>query len=381
MYVHTSQYHILLPKLPVLEIHDFIVEVEEGREPIVLQLTDTQIIDAAQARPGREGVDKVAWATDQVEERCYNYLTEVIEATNPDLILVTGDIVYGEFDDSGSALLSFVTFMESFQIPWAPVFGNHENESKKGVDWQCEQFINAEYCLFDQKTLTGNGNYSVGIEQGNELKRVFYMMDSNGCTNPSDETWANMHFTSEVGFDKDQIAWYTEQITEIKEKSPDTKISFAFHIQTAAFVKAFEKYGCKDKRDVYIDYLPNKEEGDFGYIGASLKNAWDNMNKVWMGLKELGCDSIFVGHEHCNSASIVYEGIRLQFGQKSSEYDRYNWVDEDGRVGGGYSQAGTSLIGGSVIPLSAEDGSIKNPYIYLCGNVGAKIDAEWYATR
>ena len=106
---------------------DFIVEIESGRDPIVLQLTDTQIIDAAQARPGRTGVDTSFWATDKVEERCYNYLTEIIEATDPDLIILTGDIVYGEFDDSGTSLLSFVEFMESFKIAWAPVLGNHES--------------------------------------------------------------------------------------------------------------------------------------------------------------------------------------------------------------------------------------------------------------
>ena len=40
-----------------LSIPDFVVEVPVGREPVVLQLSDTQIIDAAQARPGRTGVE------------------------------------------------------------------------------------------------------------------------------------------------------------------------------------------------------------------------------------------------------------------------------------------------------------------------------------
>ncbi len=138
-----------------INIPDFIVEVETGREPVVLQLTDPQIIDAGQTRPGRDGVHYTDWATDKMDIRCYNYLTETITAVNPDLIILTGDIIYGEFDDNGSALLKFIEFMESFQIPWAPVFGNHDNESKMGADWQCQQFENAEYCLFEQKNLDG----------------------------------------------------------------------------------------------------------------------------------------------------------------------------------------------------------------------------------
>ena len=89
------------------------MEVPEGRDPVVLQITDTQIIDAGQARPGRGGVDEVFWATDQVEERCYNFLYETVAATQPDLIIMTGDNVYGEFDDNGSAMLGLVALWKA----------------------------------------------------------------------------------------------------------------------------------------------------------------------------------------------------------------------------------------------------------------------------
>ena len=362
---------------PVAALVDFVVEVPEGRDPIVLQLTDTQIIDAGQIRPGRDGVDSVFWATDQVEERCYDYVTEIINATNPDLIILTGDIIYGEFDDSGSALLSFIQFMESFEIPWAPIFGNHDNESKKGVDWQCQQLENAEYCLFEQKTLTGNGNYSVGIVQGNQLQRVFYMMDSNGCGHASEESKANGHTPHDfVGFKQDQIDWYTQEITIIKGQSPDTKISFAYHIQQSIFGEAYAKYGFiqgNQYQDINLDTLPDTAEGDFGYIGRQMKGPWDSDKAVYNGMKALGVDSIFVGHEHCNSASVVYEGIRFQYGQKSSEYERFNSIDSSGVITGNPYKTGTSLIGGTVIVLSEEDASIEDAYIYYCSSGDGKI--------
>lgn len=359
-------------KNKALEHVDFVVEVEEGRDPIVLQLTDTQIIDAAQERyDDRLGhAQETYWATDRVEECCYDYLAETITMTNPDLILITGDLIYGEFDDSGSALLSLIEFMESFEIPWAPVFGNHDNESKMGVDWQCEQFENAEYCLFEQRELTGNGNYTVGIVQGNELKRVFFMLDSNGCGVASAESLQNGHTTSTVGFGMDQIEWYTDTANQITELSPNTKYSFAFHIQPQIFSVAFKKYGYMEgttqENPINIDLLENKENGDFGYLGRDLKSPWDSSYVVWNSLKELGADSIFVGHEHCNSASVVYEGIRCQYGQKSSTYDRANFVDAEGNIIGSSCEQLEALIGGTVIPLSEEDGSITEPYIYYC---------------
>ena len=157
---------------------DFLVDVESGREIRVLQLSDVQTIDASQKRTPDRISDSSKPDTFNGYEK---YIGQVVTSYQPDLIIVTGDNTYGEFDDSGESLLNWIEFMDSFQIPWAPVFGNHDNESNMGVDWQCDQFEASEYCLFMQRELTGNGNYSVGLTQGGELKRVFYMLDSNGC--------------------------------------------------------------------------------------------------------------------------------------------------------------------------------------------------------
>ena len=339
------------------ELVDFVVNVEAGRDVRVLQLTDTQFIDYSQLREGDE-VSSM-YAPEKKEEFCYRYIRQVVNRYQPDLILVTGDIVYGKFDDNGSALTEYIAFMEEFKIPWAPIFGNHDGESRMGADWQCQQFENAEYCLFKQRELTGNGNYTVGIQQGDRLQRVFFMLDSNGVASMSEETAANGHSRREVGFGADQIKWYKEEAKKIKEESPKTKLSFVFHIQLTAFQNAIREY---------VDYENfssldlDKEEsaqskGDFGYIGHTTKNDWDADFQVWNGLKELGVDSIFVGHEHCNSFSIVYDGIRLQYGQKSSQYDRYNKII-NGNVVGSYDHEGTPILGGTKITLNKNNGAI-----------------------
>ena len=363
-------------EMNVFELIDFTVSVPEGREPIILQLTDPQIIDSSKARTeDRLGsTHKDYWAADKKEERCYGYLREIITNTSPDLIIITGDIIYGEFDDNGDNMIEFVKFMESFNIPWAPVFGNHDNESKMGADWQSEQFENAENCLFLQRELTGNGNYTVGIEQGGELKRVFFMLDSNGCGNVSAESLANGHTVSYVGFGKDQIDWYTDTAKKITNVSPKTRFSAAWHIQPNVFLDALALYDTDGTAKVFIDYVENRHDGDFGYIGAKLKGEWDIDKSVFNGFKKLGFDSIFVGHEHQNSASIVYEGVRLQYGMKSSAYDRLNYIDGSGNIEGTYYSTDTPWVGGSVIKLSEADGSICDAYIYYCKEAGGDID-------
>ena len=276
--------------------------------------------------------------------------------------------------------------METFGLPWAPVFGNHDNESPMGVNWQCEQFEAAEHCLFKQGNLTGNGNYTVGIAQGDDLLRVFYMMDSNGCGSPSEASAE--YVKTGVGFADDQIAWYTADIAALRELAPNVKISFAFHIQLRVFGEVIDKYDeyvktwtddiYKTYEKVWIDKLENADEGDFGIIGAGLKNDWGTSAQVFEGMLALGVDSIFVGHEHCNSFSIEYQGVRLQYGQKSSTYDRYNWLTPEGEMGSGWDnstqswngpEGATPLIGGTVIPLKEGSGALGAGYIYLCGEI------------
>ena len=348
------------------DLVDFVVEVETGREPVILQLTDPQIM-----------------YSETVEETCYSYVRETIQATNPDLILVTGDLTYGRFDSpDGGIFTDYVNFMETFEIPWAPVFGNHDNEILKGVDWQCQQLESAEYCLFKQNDLTGNGNYSVGVLQGNKLLRTFYMLDSNGCGEPSEASKNGKNgIKTSAGFGADQISWYATSMQTLKKRSPETKFSMAYHIQTSDFALAYEQYeefdstmaedGKSYKNPLFFDEMESAKEGDIGFYGRPPKSAWTLSQKHAM-LKSLGVDSIFVGHEHCNSASVVYDGIRYQYGQKSSACDRYNALTPDGKIKGGYTSehvAGSApLIGGTAFALSQEKGEIVNPYIYYCGN-------------
>ena len=350
-------------------IPDFVLEIEEGRDPVVLQLTDTQIIDSSQDKTGALGGSlPTMYAPSNMNIRCFDYLTEIITETNPDLIILTGDNIYGKFDHNGTVWTKLVDFMDSFDIPWAPIFGNHDNESNMGVDWQCEQLMKAENCLFKQRELSGNCNYSVAIAQGGEIKRVFYMLDSNGVGSPSQATKDNGHTPSGfVGLASDQIKWYTEQITKLQETLPDLKVSFAYHIQDTLFEKAYAKYGYVNTQPwakINIDLHEDKAEGDFGYIGY-VRGEWSQDINT---LKALGVDSIFVGHEHSSSSSVVYEGIRFQFGQKSSEYDQFNQINNNGEIESkDYLKAGdTPLVGGSVIVLSEDDGSIADAYIYYC---------------
>ena len=206
------------------------------------------------------------------------------------------------------------------------------------------------------------------------------MLDSNGCGAMSDESYGNGHSQKAAGFGSDQIAWYTAAANNINGDFNDVKYTFAFHIQPAVFEDAlYNTYGFVNGGEVdanknlveplNIDERPDKRSTDFGYIGRSLKGPWDTDKTVYAGMKALGADSILVGHEHCNNASVVYDGIRFQYGQKIGEYDRINFRAQDGSIIGFIAietSKGTPILGGTVLELSESTGEISNAYIYYC---------------
>lgn len=346
----------VLPAGAEEQLVDFIVDVEGGRQPRILVLGDPQIIDpSAQEGKGEEDPERLK---KDMEERCLRYIRQVVHNTQPDLILIVGDLVYGSYDHSGVGFEELVKFFEGFGIPWAPVYGNHDAESKKGVLWQNEQLENAEHCLFKAGEVTGNGNYTVGIRQNGKLTRVFFMMDTNGCDRPSQASIMHV-MPGGKGLMEDQVEWFTQQGAAIKNAYPDTNVSFVFHIPFVAFNNAMATAGRGDKG------LTAKGNESFGY-GSGSGSDWDRNHAIYDAMKDLGTDSILVGHLHHTSASVVYDGIRFQFAQKCSSYDSINYRLEDGTITSSYDPTtGEPIVGGTLMLMEEQTGDFTEFEIVL----------------
>lgn len=73
-------------------------------------------------------------------------IRSLIEQVQPDLITMTGDQVWAAFQKQSQKEL--IKLMDSFQIPWAPVFGNHDGEGNADKNWLADRYMESEYCLF-----------------------------------------------------------------------------------------------------------------------------------------------------------------------------------------------------------------------------------------
>ena len=307
---------------------DYVMDFKVDRELKILQITDTQIIDAAQCRTADRLLDfqKANWDPKNMYNLVFRYIAKTVNETKPDLILLTGDVIYGEFDDKGTSLIALIHFMDSLQIPWAPVFGNHENESKMGVAWQCEQLGKSPYCLFVRRNgIGGNGNYSIGLARNGKLERVVYMMDSNGCSRSSSVNGSTVKTT--VGFTNMQKQWLRESGLTVNEAAKKTIPSFVcYHIPTSEVLAAAIAAGYQSGADsASIKYtigvdVPAKP-GDSGYKGDLFEGIHSSVTLLQI-MKQIGTDGAFFGHAHLNSTSVLYEGIRWTFGLKTGAYDK-----------------------------------------------------------
>ena len=278
-----------------------------------------QVIDASQCRtPDRLRPDeKAAWARENKDVQCYDHIRSLVAQTQPDMIFITGDVVYGQFDDSGDCLKDFIAFMESLQIPWTLVYGNHDNESAIGVARQSEMYAAGTYCMFKRGNVTGNSNFSIGITCGGELKRVFYMVDSNGCVSQDPEV------VRERGIYPDQIAQIEEKAEALKTLTGKTVPGFmAFHIPVDCFLEAEQEKGyggeVTSQYILGVDTVP--KDGDFGFRLEKCKPLKTDGNFKQM-LHRCGIDGVFVGHCHSISTCILYDSIRWVFGLKTGQYD------------------------------------------------------------
>ena len=302
---------------------DFVVQLGEARKntPIkLLQITDTQIIDSTQRRtPDRLRPDEIsAWLPENFDAQCGNHIRSLVAQTRPDLIFITGDLVYGSFDDNGTALEYYCKLMDSFAIPWAPVWGNHDNESARGIVWQCEQLQKSKYCLFKRGNVSGNGNYTVGIATGDRLVRVLHLLDSNGCRRGNEG-----EVIKQRGLYPDQLK-LVENNTKLISLSQGRSVPafMAFHYPVDCFETAEIANGYKtESRPLYVLGVDvEAKDGDFGFSLEEYDQISTDGGFIDF-IKAQNVDGVFVGHVHKNTTSINYENVRWTFGMKTGQYD------------------------------------------------------------
>ena len=154
------------------------------------------------------------------------------------------------------------------------------------------------------------------IKKGKKLISVLVLLDSN--------MYAKSQFFS--GFDcihDDQVEWYEREIKRICGTGKDAIPSFAFfHIPVQAYRDAWFAFKNGDKNVKYF----------YGDVGEGTRRFKDYFGvpkvdgKFFDTAVALGSTKgMFCGHDHLNTNSMEYKGIRLTYGY-SVDYLAYLYI-------------------------------------------------------
>lgn len=155
----------------------------------------------------------------------YNYtsslLGRVLDQEKPDLVVFTGDQLNGQGTvlDAKSVLAKFAREVASRQIPWAVVFGNHDDEDARETGWRSDQIKLLQglpYSLVQAgpADIHGVGNYVLKVFSADASRTqilTLYFLDSGsyakgvvdwfGFWSPTEYDWIH----------QDQIDWFLQQ--------------------------------------------------------------------------------------------------------------------------------------------------------------------------
>lgn len=216
-----------------------------------------------------------------------------------------------------------ISFFEARKIFYAPVFGNHDNESAQGTSWQVRQYLNSEYCLFARGTVTGNCNYTISVKQGEKWLSNIYMLDTNGCIYNTAKASDNLPQGLYDSTVNDMIA--KDEAISAYQSNAATSDMACMHIPVANFYNVLTKYGFGEGNlDVNLaDNATAKANGDFGHVKAEknfLNLVSDKYRTYDIGeiFGRIGVKNALAGHCHfTNTSAVADNGVRYTFGLKA----------------------------------------------------------------
>ena len=144
--------------------------------------------------------DLQLWSNLGDNNETYDLMDELVARVQPDMIVLPGDNVSGLTTDI--LLKGLIKHMESYKIPWACTYGNHDTEGNATLSWQSDRYEEAEYCLFERgpSNLYGMGNYAVNITRNGNLDKPLFFLDNGRYYE-----YANVNDEIYIGYDL--VAW------------------------------------------------------------------------------------------------------------------------------------------------------------------------------
>ena len=239
-------------------------------------------------------------------------IDEVLDAEHPDLVVFTGDVIFGKPAEEG--LRTVLQRVSQRKIPFTVTFGNHDDEQGLSRKELFDIIKSIPYHLTDHAEGTsGTGNHALTVKssEGEADAFILYFFDSH--------SYSSVEGIGGYDFIKhDQIDWYrtlSNSFTEKNGGNPVPSLAF-FHIP-------LPEYNQAAANESAILYGIRKEKACAPELNSGLFAAMKQQNDI------LGT---FVGHDHDNDYVVYWKGILLGYGRYTGGNTVYNHLTNGARV-------------------------------------------------
>lgn len=239
-------------------------------------------------------------------------INEVLDAEKPDLVLFTGDVIFGKPAEEG--MRTVLNLASKRNIPFGVTFGNHDNE----------QGLSRAKLLEIMKTIPGNLTDSVAGVSG-ASNYILPLKSSDGKKDAAILYCMDSHSYSQIegigGYDYikfDQIKWYRDNSAAYTRKNggkPVPSLAF-FHIALPEYNQA-----ASDENAILVG--TRKEKACAPELNSGLFTAMKEMGDI---------EGVFVGHDHDDDYAVFWKGILLAYGRYTGGDTVYNNLSNGARV-------------------------------------------------
>ncbi|PIA34970.1 hypothetical protein AQUCO_03700314v1 [Aquilegia coerulea] len=256
------------------------------------------------------------------------FINRLIQAENPDLIVFTGDNIFGsDATDAGKSLnFAFAPAVES-KVPWAAVLGNHDQESDLSREGLMKHIVSMKYTVAqvnpsEADVIDGFGNYNVEIGgvQGSRVENKsllnLYFLDSGDySTVPSIRGYGWIKPSQQFWFQQTSIKLKNAYIKNPEAQKGSAPGLAYFHIP----LPEYASFDSTNSTGVNGEHAISSASINSGFFSTLLK-AGD-------------VKAVFTGHDHLNDFCGNLTGIHLCYagGFGYHAYGKAGW-DRRARV-------------------------------------------------
>lgn len=263
----------------------------------VVQFTDTHYI-----------------AGDPRSARALECVKEALEGVKPDLVIHTGDILFGKPDLQSAQ--EILTPLAESGIPWAVALGNHDSQFGSSRDQVYSLIRSLPGCLNTEPDpdIYGCSNDAIGLKGDGGTDRVFYLFDSMDAVilKGLEETHCYDYIRTS------QLEWYKQlsvQLQSAHDNLPVPALAF-FHIPLREIERALRE-------------APNRF-----LVGNNFEDPCPsrvNSGLFGLFLERGDVQAVVTGHDHdCDYVLRGETAISFIYGRFSGCDTVYNHLGRDG---------------------------------------------------